>query len=53
MTLAQSDHSRRRIDRTHRRLMASLKTLATVRKLALPAIQVNVARQQVNLAGST
>jgi hypothetical protein len=53
LTLAQSDHSQRRIDRTHRRLMVTLKALATVRRLALPAIQVNVARQRVNLAGPT
>jgi hypothetical protein len=52
LTLARSDHSQRRIDRAHRRLMTSLKTLATVRRLAVPAIQVNVARQQVNVAGS-
>lgn len=53
ITLVQSDHGQRRIDRAHRRLMASLKTLATVRRLGVPAIQVNVARQQVNVAGST
>jgi hypothetical protein len=52
MSLAQSDHSQRRIDRAHRRLMTSLKTLATVRRLAAPVVQVNVARQQVNVAGS-
>jgi hypothetical protein len=48
MTLAQSEHQQRRIDPTHRRLMSSLKTLATVRRLAVPAVQINVARQQVN-----
>jgi hypothetical protein len=51
-SFAQSEHSQRRIERTHRRLLTALKTLATVRRLALPAIQVNVARQQVNVAGS-
>jgi hypothetical protein len=48
MTIAQSEHSQRRIDRAHRRLLNSLKILATVRRLALPSLQINVARQQVN-----
>jgi hypothetical protein len=48
MSLAQSDHSQRRIDRAHRRLLSTLKTLAAVRRLALPALQINVASQQVN-----
>jgi len=48
MTLAQSEHAQRRIDRAHQRLLSTLKTLATVRRLALPALQINVARQQVN-----
>ena len=51
-TIAQSEHGQRRIDRAHRRLMMTLKTLATVRRLAVPSIQVNVANQQVNVAGS-
>lgn len=53
LTLPQSDHCQRRVDRAHRRLMATLKTLATVRRLGLPSIQVNVGAQQVNVAGST
>jgi hypothetical protein len=53
LSLAQSEHSQRRIDRAHRRLMASLKTLATMRKLGLPAVQINLANQQVNVANST
>jgi hypothetical protein len=52
MSLAQSEHAQRRIDRTHRRFMLSLKTLATLRRLSEPIVQVNVARQQVNVAGS-
>jgi hypothetical protein len=41
-----------RRDHAHKRFLSACKTLATVRKLALPAIQVNVARKQVNVAGS-
>jgi hypothetical protein len=31
---------------------APLKTLALVRKLAVPVLQVNIAKKQVNVAGS-
>ncbi len=48
LTFARSDHYQRRTDRAHRRLLSTLKTLATVRRLAVPAVQINVARQQVN-----
>lgn len=48
MTLTQSEHAQRRIDRAHRRLLTTVRTLATVRRLAIPALQINVARQQVN-----
>lgn len=49
MTFAQSDHAQRRIDRAHRRLMSTLRTLAQVRRLAFPTVQVNLAHQQVNM----
>jgi hypothetical protein len=52
-SIHQADFAQRKIDRAHRRLMMTLKTLATVRKLAMPAILVNLARQQVNIAAST
>ena len=48
MSFARSEHAQRRMDRAHRRLLATLKVLATVRRLAVPALQINVARQQVN-----
>ena len=57
MTLAQSEHAQRRIDRAHRRYLSTLKTLAAVRRLAVPALQINVAhRQQIaqlNAGGSS
>lgn len=43
LTLAQHDFNQRRMDRAHRRYLSALKTLATVRRLALPALQVNIA----------
>jgi hypothetical protein len=48
LTLKQADYHLRRIDRAHRRLLSTLKTLATIRRLALPTLQINVASQQVN-----
>lgn len=48
LTIKQADFHLRRIDRAHRRLLSALKTLATIRRLALPALQINVASQQVN-----
>ncbi|MCA1686964.1 MAG: hypothetical protein LC745_13535 [Planctomycetia bacterium] len=48
MTFNQGRYHLTKIDRAHARLMATLKTLATVRRLAVPAVQVNIARRQVN-----
>jgi hypothetical protein len=41
----------RRIDAAHRRYMSSLRTLAQIRKLDLPAVQVNIGGNQVNITG--
>jgi hypothetical protein len=41
----------RSIDRAHKRYLSAIRTLAVVRKLALPVLQVNIARKQVNVAG--
>jgi hypothetical protein len=51
LSIKLAEFQQRRIDRAHRRYLATLKTLATVRKLDLPTVQINLARQQVNLAG--
>ena len=48
LTLSQADYHLRRIDGAHRRLMRTLRTLAAVRRAAIPAVQINVASQQVN-----
>jgi hypothetical protein len=47
----QGDYHQRRMDAAHRRFLAALEALATVRRLTLPALQINVARRQVNVAG--
>jgi hypothetical protein len=52
MSLDLAMHYQKCIDRSHRRYLSAIKTLATVRKLALPVLQVNIANKQVNMAGS-
>jgi hypothetical protein len=44
------DYRQRRQDRTHRRLLSAVRTLALVRRLGLPAMQVNIAEKQINVA---
>jgi hypothetical protein len=50
-SMEQAEHHQRRMDGAHRRYLSALRTLALVRKLALPVLQVNIARKQVNVAG--
>jgi hypothetical protein len=53
MSIREADFFQRRIDRAHRRFLSAVETLARVRKLALPFLQLNIARnQQVNMAGA-
>ncbi len=52
MSLELGTYYQRSIDRAQKRYLAAIKTLALIRKLALPALQVNIARRQVNVAGS-
>jgi hypothetical protein len=40
------------IDRAHKRYLSAIKTLAVVREPAVPVLQVNIARKQVNMAGA-
>jgi len=53
LTLKQSEHQQRTIDRAQRRYLASVKALAEIRRLGVPAVQLNVAAaggRQVNIA---
>jgi hypothetical protein len=52
-TMTQGDYQQRRMDRAHGRFLSAIKTLATVRKLAVPVFQVNIAQEQVNIANAT
>lgn len=50
LSITQADYFQRRIDRAHRRFLSAVETLARVRKMALPSLMVNIARnQQVNV----
>ncbi len=51
-SFAQADYHMRRQDRAHRRFLSAMKTLATVRKLGLPTLQVNIGENQVNVANA-
>jgi hypothetical protein len=48
-----ADAWQRRIDAAHKRHLSAIRTLATVRKLAMPIIvgQLNIAQKQVNRSG--
>lgn len=48
ISLAQAEYFQRRMNHAHKRYMSAIKTLAVVRKLAVPAVQINIARKQVN-----
>jgi hypothetical protein len=52
MSLALGTYYERSISTAQKRYLAAIKTLALVRKLAVPVLQVNIARKQVNVAGS-
>jgi hypothetical protein len=52
LSIHQVEYWQNRIDRAHRRYLSAIRTLATVRKLAVPVLQVNIAKKQVNIAGS-
>jgi hypothetical protein len=49
LTIGQADHRERVRDRTNRRYLQALKTLASVRKLGIVAVQVQIDKQQINV----
>ena len=51
LTIKMSEFHQRRIDAAHRRFLSAVRTLAQVRKLAIPSIQVNIGQNQVNVTG--
>jgi hypothetical protein len=51
-TIALERFQLRRQDSANRRYLAAIRTLATIRKMALPVLQINVGQNQVNMTGS-
>jgi len=53
VSMEVSEFRQKRQDRAHKRYLTAIKTLAQVRKMALPALQVNIGQNQVNMTGGT
>jgi hypothetical protein len=51
MSLEMGGYYQRCLSAAQKRYLAAIKTLAVVRKLAVPVLQVNIAKRQVNVAG--
>jgi hypothetical protein len=51
VTLTMGEYHRQRQNQAHKRYLSAIRTLAQVRRLQLPAMQINVADQQVNISG--
>lgn len=49
MSLQKSEYYQRIIDRAQRRYLGAIKSLAIVRRLQIPVVQVNVAEKQLNV----
>ena len=47
---ADDEFHQRRVERAQRRYLAAVKALAQVRRLGVPALQVNIGEKQVNVA---
>ena len=47
--ISQADFQHRKIDKAHARFLSAVRSLAQVRKLALPTLQLNIAKNQVNV----
>jgi hypothetical protein len=51
-SLALATYYQRSLSAAQKRYLAAIKTLAAVRKLVLPVLQLNIADKQVNVAGT-
>jgi hypothetical protein len=51
LTINQAEYHQRRLDRAQRRYLQAIITLAQVRRLLGPTVQINVGEKQINLAG--
>jgi hypothetical protein len=53
LSIGQASYHQHRITAAHNRYLSAIRTLAQVRRLPAPNVQVNIAREQVNVAAST
>ena len=53
MHLELGNYYQRCLDRAQRRFLSAIKTLAMVRKMAVPVLQLNFRQNQVNVAGGS
>lgn len=51
-SVQQAEFDLKQQDRAHRRYLSALKAFAEVRRLLIPAVQVNIADKQLNVAGN-
>jgi hypothetical protein len=51
LTWERDEFHRKRIDQAERRYLRAIRALAQVRRLNLPAVQVNIGDKQINVAG--
>jgi len=51
VTFTEGEYHQRRCERAQRQFLKAVQTLATVRRLLIPAVQLNVAENQINVAG--
>ena len=52
-SVAEAEYWDKHAERLQRRFQSAIKTLATIRRLQLPAVQVNIGEKQVNIATLT
>jgi hypothetical protein len=53
ITWAQSEYFQRRQDRAHRQYLLAIRTLAQVRRLLVPAVQVNIGAHRLNVSNTS
>ena len=51
VVVRQSEFAQLQIDRSHRRFLQTVKAIATIRRLAVPTLQINLAERQVDVVG--
>ena len=49
--LSGTESAQKYQDRAHKRLLSAVKALAQVRRLQIPAVQVNIGEKQINVSG--